>query len=331
MWKKTAMFWLAVGLVLGACGNEAETAKTPDAQQTAANTQAANAKPDSGSQPNGSDTEKQPQEGQPQEGQPDESAQTEETQTSETAAQNPDQGTDSAKPGSTDKTDSAAKDPSAAASEQVPIEYHMNGNYDIVPNEGSTAPKKVVLLTFDDGPKEAAMINGLFDTLDKHHAKAIFFVNGYRVKEHPELLKLIQERGGIVGNHSYDHIHLNEQSNEKIKQQIEDVQKIVEKTIGETPKFFRPPNAAGNDYTHQIAKENGLLYMTWSVGSLDWVNKNDPKAVVDNVFDQLHSGSNILMHELPWTVEALDNLLTKLEAKGYTFVDPRSIDTTKQP
>jgi len=40
----------------------------------------------------------------------------------------------------------------------------------------------------------------------------------------------------------------------------------------------------------------------------------------------LHSGSNILMHELPWTVEALDKLLTTLEGKGYSFVDPRSIE-----
>ncbi|OWA37101.1 xylanase deacetylase [Saccharibacillus sp. O16] len=327
MWKKTAMFWLAAALVLGACGNEAETAKTPDTGQTAAKTPAADAKPDSSSPQSGTDTEEQ----QPEAGQ-------EPTQAEEDQAAAPDadkaagteQGEAAGTTDAADKDQAAGKD-QAAATAQVPVEYHMNGNYDIVPNEGSTAPKKVVLLTFDDGPKEAKMINGLFDTLDKHNAKAIFFVNGYRVKEHPELLKLIQERGGIVGNHSYDHIYLNKQSNEKIKQQIEDVQKIVEKTIGETPKFFRPPNAAGNDYAHQIAKENGLLYMTWSVGSLDWVNQNDPKAVVDNVFDQLHSGSNILMHELPWTVEALDDLLTKLEAKGYSFVDPRSIDTTKQP
>lgn len=326
MWKKTAMFWLAAALVLGACGNEAETAKTPETGQSASDTKAPDTAPAAGETKAG-DSANEEQPAAEQENAADPAA----TADSETDASAPDKSADSAQTGTAEETDASGKDPAAASAAQVPVEYHMNGNYDIVPNEGSTAPKKVVLLTFDDGPKEADMINGLFDTLDKHNAKAIFFVNGYRVKEHPELLKLIQERGGIVGNHSYDHIYLNKQSNEKIKQQIEDVQTIVEKTIGETPKFFRPPNAAGNDYAHQIAKENGLLYMTWSVGSLDWVNKNDPKAVVDNVFDQLHSGSNILMHELPWTVEALDDLLTKLEAKGYGFVDPRSIDTTKQP
>ncbi|MNQ90977.1 hypothetical protein D3C85_1063400 [compost metagenome] len=72
-----------------------------------------------------------------------------------------------------------------------------------------------------------------------------------------------------------------------------------------------------------------MLYMTWSNGSLDWdmTNKNnDSNKVIENVLQQLHNGSNILMHELPWTVSALDTLLTKLEEKGYSFVDPNSIE-----
>ncbi|WP_136606215.1 polysaccharide deacetylase family protein [Paenibacillus dokdonensis] len=211
----------------------------------------------------------------------------------------------------------------------VPLKYHMNKAYNIVPNEEGTE-KKVVLLTFDDGPKKAEWINSLIDTLDKHHAKAIFFVNGYRVKENPDLLKLIHDRGQIIGNHSWDHISLRKEPEAKVKKQIEDVQKIVKDTIGETPVFFRPPFGEGGDVGKKIAKENGLLYMTWSNGSLDWTMKSkgtdNPQKVIQNVMDQLHAGSNILMHELSWTTEALDQLLTKLESKGYTFVDPRSIE-----
>lgn len=214
----------------------------------------------------------------------------------------------------------------AAKPEQPKLLYHINKAYNVVPNEEET-DKKVVLLTFDDGPKEREMIEGLIDTLDKHGAKAIFFVNGYRVKAHPELLQLIHDRGQIIGNHSWDHIDLKKESEAKMRQQIEDVQTIVKKTIGEAPRFFRPPFGSGNEVTHGIADDNGLIYMTWSNGSLDWdsKNKNKPDAVIQNVLDQLHAGSNILMHELPWTVEALDELLTKLEDKGYGFVDPDSI------
>ncbi|WNS44468.1 polysaccharide deacetylase family protein [Paenibacillus sp. MMS20-IR301] len=227
-----------------------------------------------------------------------------------------------------DAAGTAQPDDSAAAAE-VPLLYHMNKNYDIVPNT-ETTDKKVVLLTFDDGPKEAELINPLMDTLDKHNAKAIFFVNGYRVKEHPELLTLIHDRGGIIGNHSWDHIVLKDKSETEVRKQIEDVQNIVKEITGEAPQFFRPPHGAGGDVGKKIAAGNGLLYMTWSVGSLDWEMKEKDtgktEKLISNVTSQLHSGSNILMHELPWTVEALDTLLTTLEGKGYSFVDPRSIE-----
>ncbi|WP_337032979.1 polysaccharide deacetylase family protein [Paenibacillus illinoisensis] len=205
--------------------------------------------------------------------------------------------------------------------------YHMNANYYIKPND-ENGEKKVVLLTFDDGPKEAEMINGLIDTLDKHNAKAIFFVNGYRVKSHPELLKLIYEREQIIGNHAWDHEDLKKMSASEAAKQVTDVQRIVKETIGVEPEFFRPPFGSGNDALKETVKQNGMLYMTWSNGSLDWdkSTQNKPDKVVQNVLDQLNPGSNILMHELPWTVEALDDLLTKLENKGYSFVDPRSIE-----
>ncbi|OMF01106.1 polysaccharide deacetylase family protein [Paenibacillus sp. FSL H7-0942] len=211
--------------------------------------------------------------------------------------------------------------------EKVEKTYHMNENYYIKPND-EASPSKVVLLTFDDGPKEEKMITSLIDTLDKHNAKAIFFVNGYRVKSHPELLKLIHDRGQIVGNHAWDHEDLKKMSNAEAAKQVTDVQKIVKDTIGEEPQFFRPPFGSGNDALKAAVKKNGMLYMTWSNGSLDWdkSTKDKPEKVIQNVLDQLNPGSNILMHELPWTVEALDELLTKLEKKGYSFVDPRAIE-----
>ncbi|MDG0789697.1 polysaccharide deacetylase family protein [Cohnella ginsengisoli] len=210
--------------------------------------------------------------------------------------------------------------------------YKMNKNYDIVPIDKSANSAKVVLLTFDDGPKDEKTLKPILDTLDKHHAKAIFFVNGYRVKAHPELLKEIDRRGQTIGNHSYEHIQLGKENAESIKAQIGKVQDIVEATVGKRPVFFRPPNASANDDVHKIAADNGLLFMTWSNGSLDWTMsgtkiKDKTKAIVDNVTEQLHAGSNILMHELSWTAAALDQLLTTLEGKGYSFVDPSAIET----
>lgn len=207
--------------------------------------------------------------------------------------------------------------------------YKMNDAYRFVPIEKS-ASDKVVLLTFDDGPNNEEIIVSLLDTLNKHQAKAIFFVNGYRVKQNPELLKLIYDRGGTIGNHAWDHINLKEATQDVIKQQIGDVQEEVKQLTGVAPLFFRPPYGAGSDIVKQTVKDHGMLYMTWSNGSLDWEKpaRDNPEQVIRNVMEQLHPGANILMHELQWTADALDELLTKLEKEGYSFIDPATIAIT---
>lgn len=301
MVKKTTTLLLAASLLLSACGQ---------------NQEGANPAPETGSQTetptNGDQSVKDPNQ---EEVTPDANNSTNSNGSSDSSNDKED----------TSKEDTKEKQPS----KQTPVQpqYHMNKVFNIVPNDKATE-EKVVLLTFDDGPKDEKMINSLIDTLEKHEAKAIFFVNGYRVKQNPDLLKLIHERGQIIGNHSWDHIDLKKESQVEAKKQIEDVQKIVMDTIGEKPKFFRPPFGSAGDHVKQIANDNNLLFMTWSNGSLDWESKskNNPEAVINNVMDQLHPGSNILMHELPWTVEALDKLLTKLEKKGYQFVDPQNIE-----
>lgn len=226
-----------------------------------------------------------------------------------------------------DKSLSTDKPSEPISEEIVDKTFYMNSNYVIKPIDASR-PKKVVLLTFDDGPKEEKLITSLINTLDKHHAKAIFFVNGDRVKKRPDLLKMIHDRGQIIGNHAWNHDDLKKMPISEATKQITDVQKIVKETIGVEPQFFRPPYGSGNDKLKDAVEQVGLLYMTWSNGSLDWdmSTKNKPDKVIQNVLDQLHPGSNILMHELPWTAEALDDLLTQLEQKGYSFVDPREIE-----
>lgn len=211
--------------------------------------------------------------------------------------------------------------------------YKMSKSYDIVPKvNGYDA--KVVLLTFDDGPKTKEMNQAILNVLKKYDAKAIFFVNGYLIKRNPELVQFLVDNGQVIGNHSYDHIDLNKQEKAIVDYQIQEVQRMVKAITNEEPTFFRPPYGSKNDYIRQVVASSHMLFMNWSNGSLDWqmtVNQNDPSKIIENVLSQLRNGSNILMHELPWTVEALDQLLGAIQAKGYSFVDPHDIDTTIDP
>lgn len=209
--------------------------------------------------------------------------------------------------------------------------YYMTSAYRFKPidPEGET---KVALLTFDDGPKDEVLIDRMLEILDAHQAKAIFFLNGYRIEANPELAIKLFEHGHSLGNHSWDHINLSKENEKEIDQQIESVQAKIQELTGEVPVFFRPPHAAGNDYIRQKVEEEGMLYMTWSNGSRDWEKDyQTPEAVISSVMEQLHPGSNILMHELPWTVEALDDLLTSIEEAGYSFLHPQAIDIHYDP
>ncbi|WP_408892317.1 polysaccharide deacetylase family protein [Paenibacillus taichungensis] len=302
----TALIMIAC-MLLSACGTNDET--TPES--TKSSNESVTSTQEQQNEPTGTGTDERPSTDSP----------------SPTDSNSDQQSTSDDETSSTEKEGTDNSPMSQSAEDNIEKTYHMNANYYIKPND-KTSESKVVLLTFDDGPKEEKMINGLIDTLDKHSAKAIFFVNGYRVKSHPELLEIIHERGQVVGNHAWDHEDLKKMSTTAAAKQVTDVQKIVKDTIGIEPQFFRPPFGSGNDALKATVKKNGMLYMTWSNGSLDWdkSTKNKPEKVIRNVLDQLNPGSNILMHELPWTVEALDELLTKLEQKGYTFVDPRSIE-----
>lgn len=225
---------------------------------------------------------------------------------------------------------SPSTEPNAEETAKPAALYRMNDVYRFVPILETTT-NKVVLLTFDDGPKDEVILTSMLDTLDKHNAKAIFFVNGYRVKQNPKLLTLIHERGQTIGNHSWDHINLKKELKAVVEQQIGSLQTEIEALTGEKPLFFRPPFGAGGETVKEIAKNHGMLYMTWSNGSLDWdqSTKDKPDEVIRNVMDQLHPGANILMHELKWTADALDELLTNIENKGYSYIDPATIDINR--
>jgi peptidoglycan-N-acetylglucosamine deacetylase len=55
--------------------------------------------------------------------------------------------------------------------------------------------------TFDDGPNPA-ITPELLDLLDRHQARASFFLIGRRVRAFPELVTEIAKRGHAIGNHT---------------------------------------------------------------------------------------------------------------------------------
>lgn len=202
--------------------------------------------------------------------------------------------------------------------------YHMNKSFDLVPNDPK-GDKNIVLITIDDGPTKYA--ESMMNTLDKHNAKAIFFINGIHVKgDLKDILKTEVDRGFIVGNHTWSHPYLKKISLEEAKIEIDRNTKIIEDGTGIFPRFFRAPFGESTQEERDYIKGKGMLYMNWSGSVKDWEAKSKNKDVfMSNVMKDLHPGEIILIHEHKETDMYLDELLTEITSKGYIFLDPKNI------
>src|SRR5258706_16269960 len=79
----------------------------------------------------------------------------------------------------------------AMAHAYVPGAFHYQGKAD----------KKVIALTFDDGPGKFTI--PILELLKQHNIRATFFMEGSQVEEYPEIARQVVEAGHEVGNHTY--------------------------------------------------------------------------------------------------------------------------------
>ena len=210
------------------------------------------------------------------------------------------------------------------------IEINNIEKYKIIKG-GEIAPedkankKKTILLTVDDGP--SIRTKEMLAILNKHNAKAIFFINGMHDKNNKGMIKEINDEGFAVGNHTWSHLNLKREKDKKmIEREINRNTDLITKITGAPPRFFRPPYGEINSYVKSLVKDDGMIFMNWSGAAKDWEKSTvEIDVFVNNVMKDLHPGEIILIHEHPWSVANLDTLLTDLESNGYTFVDPKDI------
>ena len=176
--------------------------------------------------------------------------------------------------------------------------------------------KKVVALTFDDGPNPTTTTQAL-DTLAKYGVKATFFVLGKNIAGNENLLKRMKSEGHVVGNHSWSHPVLSQLSLEDAKKQITDTEDLLTQVLGSSSKLMRPPYGA---ITDDIRNGLDLSFIMWDVDSLDWKSKNET-AILTEIQRQVRNGSIILMHDIHGpSVNSLPSVIEYLKGEGYTFV-----------
>lgn len=181
-----------------------------------------------------------------------------------------------------------------------------------------TNTKKMVALTFDDGPSETTL--EVLDILEKYGIKATFFLIGELITEQTiPIMKRELEMGCEIENHSFTHSDMTKLSASEIREEIKKTSDAIQNAVGVQPKFFRPPYILTND----MMFENIDLNFIVGLGCNDWIAEASAQERTKLLFDNVKDGTMVLLHDFQGnvnTLEALPVMIEGLQDQGYTFV-----------
>ncbi|WP_433293302.1 polysaccharide deacetylase family protein [Actinoplanes sp. CA-030573] len=169
-------------------------------------------------------------------------------------------------------------------------------------------------LTFDDGPSNDHT-PAILNALRQNGLRATMFNEGQYAAAYPAQVRAEVSAGMWVGNHSYTHPHLIQQSQAQIDSEISRTQQAIANAGGGTPKLFRPPYGETNGTLQSVEQKYGLTQIIWDVDSQDWNGASVDAIVAANA--RLTNGQIILMHEWPAnTLAAIPRIAQGLASRG---------------
>ena len=178
----------------------------------------------------------------------------------------------------------------------------------------------LVALSFDDGP-DPAYTPQVLGLLEKHHAKATFFLIGERAARHPEVVGRIRAAGHEIGNHYYVNGATLRHSDREFVDYLDRTEKAT--GISTPPKLFRPPGGVAWPHQLELARERGYLSVLGSAYPHD--PAHPPVWYIRwLVTKNLRPGAIVILHDgIPdprRSIEALEPILAAGGAKGLRFV-----------
>lgn len=192
--------------------------------------------------------------------------------------------------------------------------------------------RKVVYLTFDDGPHPPET-ERVLDVLRERGASATFFLIGSKVSGNEAVLRRMLEEGHALGLHTFSHAGTFPLlSFDKMLADVNEGKRAVESVAGRKISLFRPPFGVTNPTIAKVIRTLGLQTVGWYVRSFDTMfckqSGHSCKSsghdwyvpVVERIMKQVRPGSVILLHDrLDGASELLSLLLDSLAASGYDF------------
>jgi len=186
------------------------------------------------------------------------------------------------------------------------------------------AGRKVIALTFDDGPSDSTP--RVLELLDKHQAPATFFQIGSNVERLPEIARAVRAAGHEIGNHSHTHPLFCFHSAAFIYQEFARAQRAIAEVTGFSPSLLRAPFGARWFGFRAAQRRLGLQGVMWTQIGYDWKLKADTivgrmlQGVTDGSILCLHDGRELEAHpDIRETVATVGRLIPQLLDQGYKF------------
>ena len=161
--------------------------------------------------------------------------------------------------------------------------------------------RKVVYLTFDDGPIPE-VTPWVLDTLDRYRIKATFFMVGENVCRNPGLFEEIKKRGHSWGNHTMHHIQGMKVRSVNYLRDLNAAHTVIQSSL------FRPPHGIIRWAQAKVIKNHYNIVM-YDLVTRDYSRKLSPDQVFENVRRYARNGSIIVFHD---SLKARKNIMATL-------------------
>lgn len=214
------------------------------------------------------------------------------------------------------------------------VQNMINGTY-----VGRLADKKIVFLTFDDGPSHNTL--KVLDILKENNIHATFFVLGQEIVGNEDIIKKIYDNGNAIGNHSYSHkfktlYPKNSIDIDAYMDEYKKTEKRLKNILGKkfSTNLVRMPGGENsriyyNDKNLAPLKE---AFKNESIESIDWNSLNGDaegqEYSVEQMLEYVKASSSggkhivVLMHDAAakeMTVKALPQIIEYFKSQGYEF------------
>lgn len=185
-----------------------------------------------------------------------------------------------------------------------------------VPQQPVDTGRKLIALTFDDGPSTVTTPR-LLDTLKNKNVKATFFVLGTKALAAPDLARREEAEGHEVASHTPYHNQLTKLTAAQVQAEKAEMERIFTEVLGHLPPFTRPPYGSYNQTVQGVLNQPLIL---WSIDPRDWADRN-ANTVCTRVVGAARNGAIILVHDIhATTVDAVPCIIDNLRSQGYEFL-----------